>query len=174
MGYEKAPAYDPAVPFIEFSLVLGFFESFLVAVQDLDVELIGCSEVVQDSGYYGLVVVFADSEAVLSITEVSIDPAKLAGVERIDGDGFLDKIEFVATNDVRFRAGALVSCRPISFAVLFDFREELITPQIFQFDLDVFSVFVQIIDFSLHLDGGNGGFGPVDDQVDGDLEERVD
>ena len=98
----------------------------------------------------------------------------MAGVERIDGDGFLDKVEFVATNDVRFCAGALVSCGPIGFAVLFDFFEELVRPEVFQFDLDVFGDFVQIIDLSLHLDGGDGGFGAVDDQVDGDLEERVD
>ena len=98
----------------------------------------------------------------------------MGGVERIDGDGFLDKVEFVATNDVRFRAGALVSCGPKCFAIFFDFSEELITPQIFQFDLDVFSDFVQIIDLSLHLDGGDGGFGAVDDQEYGDLEERVD
>jgi hypothetical protein len=98
----------------------------------------------------------------------------VAGVERIDGHDFLDKVEFVATNDVRFRAGALVSCRPIGFAVLFDFREELVGPEVFQFDLDVFSDFVEPVNLSLHLDGGDGGFGPVDDQEDGDLEERVD
>jgi hypothetical protein len=140
----------------------------------LDVELVGCSEVVQDLRDHHFVVVFADSEAVLSVAQVSVDPAKVAGVERIDGHGFLDEIEFVATNDVRFRAGALVHGRPVGFAILFGFSEELVFPQIFQFDLDVFSVFVQIIDLSLHLDGGNGGFGAVDDQVDGDLEERVD
>ena len=128
----------------------------------------------QDPWDHQFVVVFADAEAVFSVAQVSIDPAKMAGVERIDGDGFLDEIEFVATNDVRFRAGALVSCRPVGFAVLFDFREELVRPEVFQFDLDVFSVFVQIIDLSLHLDGGDGGFGAVDDEEDGDLEERVD
>lgn len=160
-GYEETSAYDPAISFIKFSLVLGFFESLLVAVQDLDVELVGSidfGEVVQDSGYYGFVVVFADAETVFSVAQVSVDPAKVAGVERIDGHGFLDEIEFVATDDVRFRAGALVSCRPVGFAVLFDFSEELVGPEVFQFDLDVFSVFVQIIDLSLHLDGGNGGF----------------
>ena len=98
----------------------------------------------------------------------------MGGVERIDGDGFLDKVEFVATNDVRFWAGALVSCGPIGFAVLFDFSEELVGPEVFQFDLDVFGVFVQIIDLALHLDGGDGGFGAIDDQEHGDLEERVD
>ena len=98
----------------------------------------------------------------------------MAGVERIDGHDFLDKVEFVATNDVRFCAGALVSCGPIGFAVLFDFSEELVGPEVFQFDLDVFSDFVQIIDLALHLDGGDGGFGAVDDQEYGDLEERVD
>jgi hypothetical protein len=97
----------------------------------------------------------------------------VGGVERIDRDGFLDEIEFVATNDMRFRAGALVSCRPIGVAVLFDFSEELVGPEVFQFDLDVFSVFVQIIDLALHLDGGDGGFGAVDDEEDRDLEERV-
>jgi hypothetical protein len=173
-GYEETSAYDPAVSFIEFSFISGVFESFLVAVQDLDVELVGCSKVVQDSGYYGFVVVFADSEAVFSVAQVSINPAKVGGVERIDGDGFLDEIEFVATNDVRFRARALVSCGPIGVAILFDFFKELVGPKVFQFDLDVFGVFVQIIDLSLHLDGGNGRFGPVDDQVDRDLEERVD
>jgi hypothetical protein len=68
MGYEETSAYDPAVSFIEFSLVNGVFEPFVVAIQDLDVELIGISEVVQDSGYYGLVVVFADAETVFSVT----------------------------------------------------------------------------------------------------------
>jgi len=92
---------------------------------------------VQDSGYYGLVVVFADSESVLSVTQVSINPAKVGCVERIDGDGFQDKVEFVATSDVRFRACALVFCGPKCFAILFDFREELVGPEVFQFDLDV-------------------------------------
>lgn len=137
-------------------------------------ELVCISEVVQDSRDHQFVVVFADAEAVFSVAQVSIDPAKVAGVERIDGHSFLDEIEFVATNDVRFRAGALVSCGPIDFAVLFDFFKELVGPEVFQFDLDVFSVFVQIIDLPLHLDGGDGGFGPVDDQEHGDLEEGVD
>ena len=109
-GYEETSAYDPAISFIKFSLVLGFFESLLVAVQDLDVELVGCiiyfGEVVQDSGYYGFVVVFADSESVLSVSQIRVDPSKVGCVERIDGDGFLDKIEFVATNDVRNRTCA--------------------------------------------------------------------
>jgi hypothetical protein len=98
----------------------------------------------------------------------------VGGVERIDGDGFLDEIEFVATNDVRFRAGALVSCRPIGVAILFDFFEELVGPEVFQFDLDVFSDFLKPVNLALHLDGGDGGFGSVDDEEDRDLEERVD
>jgi len=55
---------------------------------------------VQDSWDYQFVVVFADSESVLSVTQVSINPAKVGCVERIDGDGFQDKVEFVATSDV--------------------------------------------------------------------------
>jgi len=175
-SYEETSAYNPAIPFVKFSLVLGVFESLFVAVQDLDVELvciIDFGQVVQDSWDHQFVVVFADSEAFFSVAQVSINPAKVAGVERIDGHGFLDKVEFVATNDVRFRARALVSCGPIGFAILFDFFKELVGPKVFQFDLDVFGVFVQIIDLSLHLDGGNGGFGSVDHQVDGDLEEGV-
>ena len=46
MCYEESTTYDPAIPFVEFSLVDGVFESFLVAVQNLDVEFISCSEVV--------------------------------------------------------------------------------------------------------------------------------
>ena len=124
----------------------------------------------QDSWDHQFVVVFADSEAVFSVAQVSINPAKVGCVERIDGDGFLDEIEFVATNDVRFCACALVSCRPKCVAVLFYFREELVGPEVFQFDLDVFSDFLEPVNFSLHLDGGDGGFGSVDDQEDGDLE----
>ena len=40
MCYEEAAARYPAISFVEFSLVLGFFEFLVVAVQDLDVELI--------------------------------------------------------------------------------------------------------------------------------------
>jgi hypothetical protein len=98
----------------------------------------------------------------------------VGSIERIDGDGFQDKVEFVATSDVRFCACALVSCRPKYVAVLFYFREELVGPEVFQFDLDVFSDFLEPVNFSLHLDGGDGGFGSVDDQEDGDLEEGVD
>jgi len=39
-GYEEAAAGDPSVSFIEFSLVLGFFELFVVAVQDLNMEFV--------------------------------------------------------------------------------------------------------------------------------------
>ena len=125
----------------------------------------------QYSGYYGFVVVFANAETVLSITQVSIDPAKVCGVEWIDCHGFLDKIEFVATNDVRFCAGALVSCRPIFGAVLFDFLEELVCPQVFQLNLDIFSVFVQIVYLALHFDCWDRGFRAVNDEIDWDLEE---
>ena len=129
---------------------------------------------VQDSWDHQFVVVFADSETVFSVTQVSVDPAKVGCVERIDGDGFQDKVEFVATSDVRFRACALVSCGPVGFTVLFDFREELVGPEVFQFDLDVFSDFIEPVNLALHLDGGDGGFGSVDDQEDGNLEEGVD
>jgi hypothetical protein len=49
----------------------------------------------------------------------------------------------------------------------------LVGPEVFQLNLDVFSVFVQIVVLSLHLDGGDGGFGSVDDKEDRDLEKRV-
>ena len=70
-GYEETSAYDPAIPFVKFSLVLGVFESLLVAIQDLDVELVCIiyfGEVVQDLRDHHFVVVFADSEAVFSIS----------------------------------------------------------------------------------------------------------
>jgi hypothetical protein len=46
MCYEESAARDPSVSFVEFSLVFWFFELLVVAIQDLDVELICCSEVV--------------------------------------------------------------------------------------------------------------------------------
>ena len=125
----------------------------------------------QDSGDDGFVVVFTNAEAVFAIAEVSIYPAKVCGVERVYCDGFLDKIEFVAADDVGLGACALVSRGPVFGAILFDFREELVGPEVFQFYLDIFSVFIQIVDLALHSDGGDGGFGAVNDQVDGDLEE---
>jgi hypothetical protein len=131
MGYEESAARYPAISFVEFSLVLGFFEFLVVAVQDLDVEFVCSSEVVQDSGNYGFIIVFANAETVLSITQVSINPAKMGCVERIDCHCFLDKIEFVATNDVRFRARAIVSCWPVGCAVFFDFFKELVGPEVF-------------------------------------------
>jgi hypothetical protein len=94
-------------------------------------------------------------------------------VERIDCHGFLDKVKFVAANDVGFRACALVSCGPKVFAILFDFIKELVGPEVFQFNLDVLGEFIQIVHLALHLDCGDGGFRAVDDQVDGDLEERT-
>jgi len=42
-------------------------------------------------------------------------------VERVDGNGFEDEIEFVAADDVGFGAGAFVSGGPISCAILLDF-----------------------------------------------------
>ena len=98
----------------------------------------------------------------------------MCGVKRIDGDGFLDEIKFVATDDVGFGARALVSRGPISCAILFDFLEELVGPEVFQLYLYIFSVFVESVDLSLHLDGGDGCFGAVNDEIDGDLEKRVD
>jgi len=94
-------------------------------------------------------------------------------VERIDGDGFLDKIKLVATNYVRFRARALVSRGPKGVAILLDLLEKLVGPKVFQLYLDVFSDFFKTVNLALHLDSGNGGLGTVDDQVDGDLEEGV-
>jgi len=126
---------------------------------------------VQDSGDDGFVVVFADAEAIFAVAEVSIYPAKVCCVERVYGDGFLDEIEFVAADDVGLGACALVSRGPKCFTILFDLLEELIGPQVFQLYLDIFSVFIQIVDLALHSDGGDGGFGAVNDQVDGDLEE---
>jgi hypothetical protein len=70
----------------------------------------------------------------------------------------LDKVKFVAANDVGFRACALVSCGPIVFTVLFDFIKELVGPKIFQFNLDVLGVFIQIVYLALHFYGGDGGF----------------
>ena len=52
MRYEETATRDPAIPFIEFSFVLGLFELLVIAVQNLDVELIGrigFRKVVQDS-----------------------------------------------------------------------------------------------------------------------------
>jgi len=97
----------------------------------------------------------------------------MRSIERIDCHGFLDEIEFVATNDVRFRARALVSRGPEVFAILFDFRKELIGPEVFQFYLDVLGVFIQVVDLALHFYGGDCCLGAVDDQVDGDLEEWI-
>ena len=94
-------------------------------------------------------------------------------VERVYGDGFLDEIEFVAADDVGLGACAFVSRRPIFGAVLFDFFKELVGPEVFQFNFDILGVFIQIVDLALHSDGGDGGFWAVNDQVDGDLEERT-
>ena len=55
----------------------------------------------------------------------------MCGIKRINGDGFLDEIEFVAADDVGLGACALVSCGPVFGAVLFDFREELVGPELF-------------------------------------------
>ena len=82
----------------------------------------------------------------------------MCGIKRVYGDGFLDEIEFVAADDVGLGACALVSRGPKCFTVLFDFREELVGPQVFQLNLDIFSVFIQIVDLALHSDGGDGGF----------------
>ena len=68
MCYEEATARDPSVSFIKLSFVLRLFEPLVVAVQNLDVELIGFTKVVQDSWDNQFVVVFADSEAVFSIS----------------------------------------------------------------------------------------------------------
>jgi hypothetical protein len=70
----------------------------------------------------------------------------------------LDEVKFVAANDVRFRARALVSRGPIFGAILFDFIKELVGPEVFQFYLDVLGVFIQVVDLALHLDCGDGGF----------------
>ena len=145
MSDEKYATYDPSVSSIVLSLMLGFFESFLVAVQDLDVEFvcfIDFGKVVQDSGDDRLIVVFADAEAVFAVAEISIYPAKMGGVEWIDCYGFLDEIKLVATDDVGFGARALVSRGPVGCTILFDFLEKLVGPQVFQFYLDVFSVFI--------------------------------
>ena len=98
----------------------------------------------------------------------------MCGVERVNCYGFLDEIKFVATDDVGFGARALVSRGPIGRAVLFDFLEELVGPEVFQLYLDIFSVFAESVDLSLHLDGGDGCFGAVDDEIDWDLEKRID
>jgi hypothetical protein len=127
-GYEESTARDPSISFVEFSLVFRFFELLVVAVQDLDVEFVCSSEVVQDSGNYGFIIVFANAEAVFAIAEVSIYPAKVCGVKRVYGDGFLDEIEFVAADDVGLGACALVSRGPVGCAILFDLLEELIGP----------------------------------------------
>ena len=174
MCYEESATYHPAISFVEFSLVDGVFEPLLVAVQDLDVEFVSCSEVVQDSGDDHFVIVFADSETVFAVAEISIYPAKMCGVERVNCYSFLDEIEFIATDDVRLGASALVSRGPIGCAILFDFLEELVGPEVFQLYLDIFSVFAESIDLSLHLDGGDGCLGAIDDEIDGDLEERID
>lgn len=83
----------------------------------------------------------------------------------------MDKIEFVATNDVRLGAGALVSRGPKCFAIFFDFFKELVGPEVFQFDFDILGVFIQIVDLALHFDCWDRGFRAVNDEIDGDLEE---
>ena len=52
----------------------------------------------------------------------------MCGIKRINGDGFLDKIEFVAADDVGLGACALVSRGPKLYSILFDLLEELIGP----------------------------------------------
>ena len=94
-------------------------------------------------------------------------------VERIDCHGFLDKVKFVAANDVGFRACSFISCGPKVFAILFNFIKELVGPEVFQFYLDVLGKIIKPIYLALHFYGGDGGFRAVDDQVDGDLEERT-
>ena len=100
---------------------------------------------------------------IFSVAEVSIDPAKVCGVERVYCDGFLDEIEFVAADDVGLGACALVSRGPKLYSILFDFREELVGPEVFQLNLDIFSVFIQIVDLALHLYRRDCCFGAVDD-----------
>jgi len=46
MCYEEPSTRDPSVSFVELSLMFRFFELLIVAVQNLDVELVGCAKVV--------------------------------------------------------------------------------------------------------------------------------
>jgi hypothetical protein len=101
--------------------VFFIFELFVVAVQDLDMEFVGVSQCVKNSRDNHFIIVFTDAEAVFAITEVGIDPAEVGSVERVDGNGFENEIEFVAADDVGFGAGAIVSRWPVSCAILFDF-----------------------------------------------------
>jgi hypothetical protein len=57
-----------------------------------------------------------------------------------------------------FRARSVVSRGPVLGAVLFHFRKELISPQVFQLNLDVFGYFIKPVNLALHSDGGDGGF----------------
>jgi hypothetical protein len=79
-------------------------------------------------------------------------------VERIDGHRFLDKVKFVATDDVRFRTCALVSRWPKFGAVLFHFINKLVGPQVFQFNLDVLGKIIKPVNLALHFYGRDGGF----------------
>jgi len=85
------------------------------------VEFVGVSQGVEDSRHNHSVVVFADAEAVFAVAEVGVYPAEVGGIERVDGNGFENEIEFVAADDVGFGAGALVSGWPVGCAVFFDF-----------------------------------------------------
>jgi hypothetical protein len=87
----------------------------------------------------------------------------MGGIEWVDCHGFLDKVKFVAANDVGFRARALVSRWPVVFTVLFDFIKELVGPEVFQFNLDVLGKIIKPIYLALHFYGGDGGFRAVDD-----------
>jgi hypothetical protein len=82
----------------------------------------------------------------------------MCGVEWIHCDGFQDEIEFITANYVRFRARPFVSRGPVFLTILFDFREELVGPQVLHLYLNVFCDFIQIVYLALHPDGGNGGF----------------
>ena len=52
-------------------------------------------------------------------------------IKRINRDRFQDEVELVAADDVGLGACAIVARGPVLVAVLFDFRQELVRPQIF-------------------------------------------
>jgi hypothetical protein len=94
-------------------------------------------------------------------------------IKRINRHGFQDEIELVAADDVGLGACAIVTRGPVLVAVLFDFAQELVGPQVFQLDLDVLGVLIEPVEPALHPDGGDGRFRAVDNKVDGNLEKRV-
>jgi len=120
-------------------------------------EPVGAPQGVQDPRDNHSVIVFADAQTVFAVAQIGVDPTKVGGVERVDCDGLLNKVEFIAADNVGFRACALVPRWPVRCAILFNFLKELVRPQVFEFDLDILGILVEPKLGSLHSDGGDGG-----------------